>query len=85
MDEVDRFLEDEDEIYSDEQPEALAIPEDIDGALTSEPVDESSWTRPELPDLQPAKDTVGVSLKSPPLHEPDRPAIICTGSTDHVE
>jgi hypothetical protein len=72
MDEVDRFLEDEEELYGDEQPEALAIPEDIDGALTSEPVDESSWIRPELRDVQPTKDTVGASQQIPPLQQPTR-------------
>jgi hypothetical protein len=69
MDEVDRFLEDEEEIYGDEQPAPLPIPEDIDGAPTSDIVDETSWIRPELRDLQPGQDTVGESLQIPRLQD----------------
>jgi hypothetical protein len=61
MDDIDRFLEDEEEdALLDQQPNVLEFPEDSD-ALAAEVVDEATWVRPALPEVQAEKDTIGTA------------------------
>jgi hypothetical protein len=60
MDEVDAFLEDEEDPLIDSHPVAfMELPDDVDPQGSHEQVDETSWLRPDMPPVNPEHDTIG--------------------------
>ena len=65
MDEVDRFIEEEEEdALLDDAPAVLETREGSDALLSAEPVDEATWVRPALPHVHPDEHTIGASSRS---------------------